>query len=320
MTSPGLDDIGSMMTIRVVDADGHTRDLVGTLLRPGAILRRDGTECAFDPATVTHWRLIPLRVPRAGTGAPLSVRIRELEQAMALTWPAEITQEHDGWLLRAARGVTYRANSALPIGPPPLGTPAKHLDEAIIRTIGFAREHGIVPMIQVPMPAYSTLDSTLESCGWALALEGVVMVADAPEVTTAASGSPAPVILEDEPTLAWLSVQPDVTTEAIMRRCPARYAVALAHGAPVGTGRIALASGWGVISSVFITADARNSGLGRAVMRELAASASGAGCSRLALQVNADNRRAIDMYERLGFRVHHRYRHRSFTELQEATS
>ncbi|WP_438838127.1 GNAT family N-acetyltransferase, cg3035/Rv0428c family, partial [Clavibacter michiganensis] len=50
-------------------------------------------------------------------------------------WPADTRELHGGWILRAAGGVTKRANSALPAGP--VADPDAALDAAE----AFARDH-----------------------------------------------------------------------------------------------------------------------------------------------------------------------------------
>jgi N-acetylglutamate synthase len=53
---------------------------------------------------------------RALSDAPVRTsQIRALEHAAALAWPGAEHQWLDGWLLRAGHGITYRANSAVPL-------------------------------------------------------------------------------------------------------------------------------------------------------------------------------------------------------------
>ena len=47
-------------------------------------------------------------------------RVEDLERAAALHWQARETEPLGEWRLRAAAGFTGRANSALPVGDPPV--------------------------------------------------------------------------------------------------------------------------------------------------------------------------------------------------------
>ncbi len=290
------------MTVRVLDDDGHARDLVGTLLDCDRIERRDGTIMEFDRFRVTHWRIVPEHAGRAGTGAPLSERVRELEAAAAAAWPAEVSVATGGWLLRASGGITQRANSALPLGEPP-----EAIEQGIARVVEFSRAEGITPAIQVPLPTCAHLDQVLGSLGWSVRSENHVLVHD---TRSLALPDPAMVIRHDEePTEDWRSVQGPDEAASIMRRYPADYASVWSGGRAVGAGRIAFAAGWGIVGRVFVSEDHRGRGIGVTVIQALAATAQGARIERLALQANADNAAALRLYARLGFRRHHRYRH-----------
>ncbi|RIJ51294.1 GNAT family N-acetyltransferase, cg3035/Rv0428c family, partial [Clavibacter phaseoli] len=58
-------------------------------------------------------------------------------------WPAAVRERHRGWILRAADGVTKRANSALPVGR------VDDPDAALDAVEDFARRHGIDACVQV---------------------------------------------------------------------------------------------------------------------------------------------------------------------------
>jgi GNAT superfamily N-acetyltransferase len=313
VTTPGGIDVGKRVSIRVVSADGSTRDLVGTLTSPTRIKRRDGSEVDFDPSTIAHWRLVAATAAKAGTGAPLSLRVREIEAAAADTWPAEASVMSGGWLLRASNGVTLRANSALPLGTPPYGDPNGDVGRAVVEVEHFARSHGIRPALQVALPTYSLLDGYLADAGWELAGSGHVLVHDTRDICM---GEPPAfrrqwkIRNESEPSDAWSSVQGRDAASMIMSRCAANYLSIWDDGAAVGAGRLAFSSGWGLITRVFVNDASRGRGVGVAIMEALAHTALASGIERLAVQVSVENRAALALYARLGFRHHHRYRHR----------
>ena len=69
---------------------------------------KTGAVVQFAPADVVAVRTL--------SDAPVRTsQIRALEHAAALAWPGVEQHWLDGWLLRAGHGVTYRANSAVPL-------------------------------------------------------------------------------------------------------------------------------------------------------------------------------------------------------------
>ena len=88
----------------LTDAVGHLlgiEPLVQVQTKTGAVVQ-------FAPADVVAVRTL--------SDAPVRTsQIRALEHAAAFAWPGVEQQWLDGWLLRAGRGVTYRANSAVPL-------------------------------------------------------------------------------------------------------------------------------------------------------------------------------------------------------------
>ncbi len=311
---PGTSQIGVRLTIRVRDPQGNSRDLVGILQDEQTILRRDGSLATFDPDSITHWRVVVDVAARAGFGAPLSLRIRELEAAAATTWPADVITEYGKWLLRASKGDTYQANSVLPTGAPPFGEPGADIEAALLDVAAFYRHNGLPPAVQVPLPVYAQLDEYLATRGWQTAVEFHVMVMDTRDIQPCAQDLQITVETSDEPTPAWLAVQGDGEPEEIMRRYPAHYVSVLVDGQRVAAGRIAFIGSWGVITRVFVNREYRGRGMGRIIMRALADVARTQNCGKLALQVDSRDSPAISMFESLGFRLHHRDRHRVSTE------
>jgi N-acetylglutamate synthase len=88
----------------LTDAVGHLLD-IEPLVR---VQTKTGTVVQIASADVVAVRVL--------SDAPVRTsQIRALEHAAALAWPGVEQQWLDGWLLRAGRGVTSRANSAVPL-------------------------------------------------------------------------------------------------------------------------------------------------------------------------------------------------------------
>jgi N-acetylglutamate synthase len=310
ISPPGAAQIGTRLTIALQDSQGNTEELLGVLHDVRTIRKRDGSLASFDPNSITHWRVVKKVNAKAGFGAPLSMRIRELEAAATTTWPADVTTEYGNWLLRASEGDTRQGNSVIPTGARPFGDPGMEIEVALIEVANFYHQQGLTPGITVPLPAYPKLDEYLAAQGWHLSTELHCMVIDTSDFTPRTTDSQFTVKISDEPTDTWLAVQGDMALAKIMRRYWAHYISVLIEGQRVATGRIAFTGGWGVITRVFVKHEYRRQGIGRIVMHTLAEVARAQDCDRLTLQVDSSNSPAVSLCNSLGFRLHHRDRYR----------
>jgi ribosomal protein S18 acetylase RimI-like enzyme len=247
-------------------------------------------------------------------------------------WPAEHRERHGGWILRAARGVTKRANSALPAGP--VDDPEGALDAVE----AFAREHGMPACVQVsPASEPADLAALLAARGYVADARTLVQVADAREVggllAEDRSTDPAlDVTVADAPDDAWLDAWWSVDGRggsaelAVARRIlaggPAVYAAVRdgdreqaapavdereAGGGELATARLALVDGWGGLFAVATRPEARRRGLSRAAMGAAVHAGLDRGITALWLQVVEENAGARALYAGLGFASASRY-------------
>ena len=307
ISPPGDAQLGLRLTIALRDPQGNASELLGVLQDECTILKRDGSLVTFDPNSITHWRMVTKVGTKAGLGAPLSMRIRELESAAATTWPADITDECGKWLLRASKENPLPQNSALPTGARPFGEPEIEIEEALHVVEAFYQSNALPPAITVPLPAYSKLDEHLESIGWVVAAEFNFMVIDTSNLPTLHGRQQVTIETSPEPTTEWLALQGQQFAD-VVRQYPANYLTILIDGQAVASGRIAFNGGWGVITHLFVTSEHRRQGIGRLVMHALADTAREQGCSNLTLQVDSSDSAALSLFQSLGFRLHHRDR------------
>ncbi|PPF56372.1 GNAT family N-acetyltransferase [Clavibacter michiganensis] len=232
-------------------------------------------------------------------------------------WPAEHRERHAGWILRAAGGVTKRANSALPVGP--VADPEAALDAVE----AFARVHGIDACVQVsPATEPADLPARLAARGYVAEARTLVLVADATAVAErladAAPADPAlRVTVADAPDEAWLdawwsvdgrggSAELDVARR-ILERGPSSYAAVRDGDRVLATARLALVGGWGGLFAVATRPEARRRGLSRAAMGAAVRAGVERGITGLWLQVVAENDGARALYDGLGFQPASRY-------------
>ena len=270
----------------------------------------DSDRIEFDREKIAVYKVIEEITHLAGHGAPLSLRIEELENVLTATWPP-LTQELFGkWLLRTSGKFTMRANSVLPRGKAPYGEPPQEIDEAIAHVIAHYEKAGLVPTFAIPLPTYQELDSKLFDNGWIEKVRAHVMVADIAhrdlsksQFTLSISES-----FDDE----WLALQEDHGVADLMRAYPALYASVFDGEKLIGVGRTSHADGWSALSRVFVEPNYRGQGVSKLVVNALLGASFEAGIKKSVLQVDSKNTIAIHLYSSLGFSFHHEYVYRCY--------
>ena len=299
-----MDHIGKRLTIRLHEASGGYRDIVGILESPSTLRHKDGREITFSQNEIAIYReIIPLS-ESAGKGAPLSIRIIELEKLLNSTWSATEQIMHGQWLFRASGKYTMRANSVLPQGAPPFGKPEKEIDEAIKDVITFYSERDLEPIFHLPLPLYEELFNYLLAHGWREKLRAQVQVIDIP-----VSEIDSDLVLEVSATCnsEWLLVQGDEKLLDLMNKTQALYYILKKQDAPVAVLRAGISSDWAVISRLFVKPEYRGNKFSQELMHLVFRDLRSAGITKAALQVDLSNEAAMALYKGLGFRKHHEY-------------
>ncbi len=263
-------------------------DVIGHLeaVEPQVLLcTKSGERVAVDPGDVVSVREI--------SHAPVRMsQIRALEHAAALAWPGTEQQWHDGWLSRAAAGHTSRANSSVP-----LATSATV--QSLPAIIDWYRRRGL--------PAWLALPERLLPIRAAGVKPTRVMAAEL------AGPSGAAVELAPIPTAAWLAVyEREVPVDVLTAVVDGEVTFASAADAAVGRGAVTAApdgTRWLGISSVRVAAERRRQGHARTVCAALMHWGRQHDAQAAYVEVLADNRAAIGLYESLGFRLHHTHRY-----------
>jgi len=313
VSGPDAEKIGLRVSMLIRDEDGSRRELLGKLLTTSTIVKRDLTEVKFDPDSVISWRVVPEQPLRK----PTSQRIREIERASSQTWPATEVVRLGGWELRASGGFSHRANSACPIGAPPLGEPIGEMRDALSEVVDFYRHRGLAPLFQVPLPSYQALDSALELEGWLAGPSVSVQTCDLARLSTAFEHEVEITPLPDDEWLALYQRPLGRDGFAVLTGGSALFAIIRkidqASGKPVvaAIGRAATFEGWCGISAIRTAEQFYRQGLAKSIIRSLALNARSLGAERAFLQVSVENASALALYEGLGFIQHHAYKYRS---------
>jgi len=303
-------DVGRRVVVRrrVADAAGRPRftDLLGELVAA------DDTTLAVRPDRGGEVVTVPRgEVEAAKPVPPRRRRISPvlLQHLAADTWPAIHREPLGDWLLGSSAGWTRRANSVIAAGDPGLPLPA-----AVDAVVAWYRRYDSPARAQ--LLDESPLDALLAERGWVVEAPALALAAPIDRVRTAArpAGLP-PVLLSDTPSEDWLGVvgaskgMPPAARTVLAGGEPT-FAEVRIDGTVAAVGRAAIADGHVALAAIEVTPAYRRRGLARQVMAALADAAFDRAHTAF-LQVEADNEAAIALYERIGFRLHHRYHYRT---------
>jgi ribosomal protein S18 acetylase RimI-like enzyme len=312
--------IGRRLTLRLHDPAGGYRDLVGILETMTTMRKRDGEVVAFNPDQIAIVHPIAEVEHRAGKGAPLSLRIAELEELSTRTWPPHRIEMVGQWRCRVSNGATYRANSVLITGAPPFGEPGVDLDEAIAAVDSIYRNAGLPTVFQLTLPTYQEFNDYLTARGWSEKLGAAFLINDLEatfEIQELAREKKVEITDENEPSDAFLALHDDHALLPIMMAYPARY-IALTHNQEIiATARVAVSESWAVVTRLIVAENHRKQGLARLLMLVCMNSAIENGASKMCLQVDQSNPDAQSLYAKLGFRFHHTYHYIQRAESNE---
>jgi ribosomal protein S18 acetylase RimI-like enzyme len=239
-------------------------------------------------------------------------QILDLEVIAGRGWRAREIAEFDGWLLRADRGWTGRANSVLPAG-----TPSRPLAAMLDAARSFYTQRNLPLQIQLPLPARGPLAAELAQRGWPVQRPAVVLTRKLERTDPA-----WPVALTSQPSGSWLAayhyrggVLPDHAVELLVRHDQVRFATATVEGQVAGIARGAVDDGWLGITAVEVGPEQRRRGVAVAMIASLQSWASTLPADHCYVQVDVDNQPALALYRRLGFTEHHRYHYRTDPEV-----
>lgn len=256
--------------------------------------------------------------------------VPRLEWLMDTAWPAAERAGAGGWVLRAASGVTQRANSVWPREP---GEDPEALRRSLAESRCWYRDRRLPLIFQVfEGPGYAPLNAVLDAEGFTRQSETLILTSDlggspADGGSEAAAASEAEVL--DHPSEEWLRLWWSVdgrggpenlpVARTILEGCPSLYALVRdEHGEPVAVGRLALpgdgadgaAADAAGIYGMATRPDARRQGYAGRVLRTLLREAEARGRRDCWLLVTAANAGARELYARAGFSLAGRYLYR----------
>ncbi|NWF96213.1 MAG: GNAT family N-acetyltransferase [Candidatus Thorarchaeota archaeon] len=246
-------------------------------------------------------------------------RVLELESVSHRAWPAEEVSVLGGWLLRATRGVTRRANSVLPVEDPN----TENLDDALSQVREFYMHRGLPVYFQMTEASKPDgLDSFLSERG--LKRELVVDVQTSPIGRLSLGPIEVETRLDSEMSASWLALygaaahydaaQLKVRGEIMQRVQQDKvFVTALVDGDEAGVCFGVLDGTYLGIFSLVIMEQYRRRGAATSMNRALARWAADRGAQTAYLQVEQNNAIAKRLYASLGFSTLYSYWYRTET-------
>ncbi len=263
--------------------------------------------------------------------------IKYMEEMSLNAWPSYRIEYYDGWILRYSHNYSFRTNSVEQIAP---GTIP--IEEKIAYCEGIYRELRCPANFKIQPLLDPDFDALLESKLYRIRHRTNVMTMDLAD-SRLLKETGREYLFENRlnlPTLVHyredLTVQLNAfvteewlrglfslngTSDPTLRRIVPKMYVAIPKktivasveidGRMVASGLGILDRGWVGIYAIYVSPSCWGRGYGRAVCSTLLRTAQEAGASRAYLQVVSNNRRAIHLYESLGFSNFYTYWFRS---------
>lgn len=271
-----------------------------------------------------------MTAPAPGPAPAPAPALPGLEALLDAAWPAPDREESDGWVLRAASGVTQRANS---VWPRELEGDTHQQHEALRAARLWYRGRRLPLIFQVfDEPRSTGLNSVLDGEGFTRQSETLVMcrsngaqAADQPALTQPAVAQPG-VEISVAPSDEWLELWWSVdgrggpaereTARSILAGCPSIYAMVRSDdGVPAAAGRLAVPDGteaghWGGLYCMATRPDARRRGHALRIMQALLQEGAARNLAGHWLLVTAANSGARQLYAKAGFQEAGRYLYR----------
>ncbi|WP_461171520.1 GNAT family N-acetyltransferase [Arthrobacter sp. Z1-9] len=240
---------------------------------------------------------------------------RVIETLMDKAWPAVERYDTGEWVLRAAAGVTQRANSVWPRDA------AAEPQAALREAVQWYRTRRLPLIFQVTdATANAGLNDLLDVQGFTRQSETLIM-ARAAGISPLGPAAAVKVEIRDQPGEEWLDLWWSVdgrggqaereTARTILAGCPSRYALVRDDdGGPAAVGRLALVDGTGGIYCMATSPSRRRRGYASAVLQALLTDGDARGLANFWLLVTAANHAAQRLYSEAGFKVSGRYVYR----------
>ena len=242
--------------------------------------------------------------------------MRMIEELASNAWPGLVQQQLEGWKLRAANGVTRRANSVFTANPTPC------YDRWLELITEFYSSRGLPVRFMVSDASPAGLDDKLANLGYEAEAHASVYVAAARDVLERSDSSQYDGAISAIMGDSWLDLFTSMDAsrrgkEAIFKQImlgigPTKgFAEVSIDRTLVGVGMVVVERGWAGLYDIATHPDHRHMGVGTQIVRSMTNWAASHGATNIYLQVMKNNADAISLYSKLGFSRLYDYHYRS---------
>jgi ribosomal protein S18 acetylase RimI-like enzyme len=241
--------------------------------------------------------------------------ITELEYLASRCWPAREIERYRGWIIHFNDGVTWRANSVLPIGS--IGD--IELEEAIEYVISFYNEREEPTAFKITEASEpNDIDETLADMGFEKRMVTYVQTMKIDELSCIYPKVPVDIIKANDDsikTLVFESGFDETTIEArkgIINRIEGEKGIArvMIDGRIAGVGLGVVQEDWLGLFSIRTLPEYQRRGVAWSASCALGMWGEDLGAKRAFLQVEVKNTPALSLYESMGFEIMYKYWYR----------
>ena len=251
--------------------------------------------------------------------------INELELIAHNAWFAQERMRLGGWLLRADHGITRRANSVLPLGPPGMD-----LSTAIDFAVEFFTSRDLIPRFQVSEASLpSKLDAILADRGFSKVFHVEVWTSEISSLLKLDPSHHTEYL--DELSEEWIDTYLQAsgyapssmnTRRGILERTdqPRVYVLARGDNSVDAVGFGVVEGKWLGIFNIGTRPDRRRTGAALSINNALGLWGEKQGAKRVYLQVETNNTAAKNLYTKLGFSHAYTYWYRQLDSANKENS
>jgi GNAT superfamily N-acetyltransferase len=243
------------------------------------------------------------------------IDITEMEYLASKFWPARVIERYKGWIIHFNDGITWRANSVLPVGP----IDEVQLEDAIEYIIAYYNEKGMPAAFKMTESSQPEgLDETLTDMGFEKRMVTYVQTIPIQELSCIYPKVPVDVIKVDDSSIDILMYESGVDKPAaearrqIIKRIEGEKGIArvMIDGRLAGMGLGVVRADWLGLFSIRTLPEYQRRGVGWSANCALGMWGEDLGAKKVFLQVEAKNTPALALYESLGFQTMYSYWYR----------
>jgi GNAT superfamily N-acetyltransferase len=241
--------------------------------------------------------------------------ITEMEYLTSQFWPAREIQKYKGWIIHFNDGITWRANSVLPIGP----INEVQLEDAIEHIIAHYTERGAPAAFKMTESSKpEELDETLDEMGFEKRMTTFVQTMPIRELSCIYPKVPVDIIKINDTSIDILMCESGLDHPAtevrrqIIKRIEGEKGIArvMIDGRLAGVGLGVVRADWLGFFSIRTLPEYQRRGVAWSVNCALAMWGEDLGARKVFLQVEAKNTPALALYESLGLQTMYTYWYR----------